>query len=253
MTSEVTYRRSSPGPRKSRSTSPGFAWSLLDALLVAAMLAATMIGKELVLASAPVRVMPEQGRIVVRAATLAIFYVAQVAVLFALARRKGSAPVLAFRLRSGVDLRAVLGSSALVAALLLGTRAFSTAWGAFAHAIRWAPPDTGTISDVFGSGGTGLTLAIALVVFLAPFAEELAFRGVITPALVGRIGRWPAILVSGAVFSLYHLTVWVAAPTFVLGCALGWLALSRRTLWPAVLLHALYNGVVVAAAFAIRG
>jgi membrane protease YdiL (CAAX protease family) len=38
-------------------------------------------------------------------------------------------------------------------------------------------------------------------------------------------------------------------PMVLLGVALGWLAWWRRGLWPAIVLHALYNGASVAAAF----
>jgi membrane protease YdiL (CAAX protease family) len=195
--------------------------------------------------------MPPSGQVAARAVALGGFYTAQVGVLAFLAHRHGSMLPEAFGLRSRdrVGPGAIAGATGLVALLLLATRAASTAWGALAQAAGWMPPPTEALTAVFGGGGLGLGLAVAMVVVVAPFAEELAFRGVIARALSGRFGARAGIIGSAAVFSAYHGTAWVLVPTFVLGCALAWLALTRRSLWPAITLHALYNAVVVAAAF----
>jgi membrane protease YdiL (CAAX protease family) len=102
---------------------------------------------------------------------------------------------------------------------------------------------------VFGGGIAGLVASVVLVALVAPLAEELAFRGVLLPAFGGVWGMWPAIVVSAALYGAYHLNLWLLFPTMVLGAALGWLAWTRRSLWPAIVLHALYNAVAVAAAF----
>lgn len=226
------------------------AWGWFDALAVAAVLVVTLLAKEAVLGSPAVELMPPAGKVAARAGVLGIFYLVQLGLLAYLAHRRGVALTGAFRLSlKGMTASGAVQSAVLVAALLVATRAFSTAWGAVVQAMGWAPPTTGTLTGVFGGGGAGLLLAMVMVVVVGPLVEELSFRGVIAGSLASKYGLWPAVLVSAAIFSAYHLTAWVLAPTFFLGCALGWLALTRRTLWPAIALHVLYNGVVVAAAF----
>ena len=97
--------------------------------------------------------------------------------------------------------------------------------------------------------GSGLALAVALVVIFGPFVEELAFRGVVQSAARRRWSVIPSVIASSALFALYHFDPWMFAPTFVLGLALGWLAEKRRGLWPPIALHVLYNGVTVFAIF----
>jgi membrane protease YdiL (CAAX protease family) len=104
---------------------------------------------------------------------------------------------------------------------------------------------------VFGGGGIGLILAGVLVAIVAPLIEELAFRGVVLAALGSRWGMWPAIALSSALFAAYHASTWLFLPMLVLGAALGWLTWTRRSLWPAIVLHVLYNALAVAAAFLV--
>ena len=104
-------------------------------------------------------------------------------------------------------------------------------------------------TELFGMGGGGLLLAVLMVVLAGPFVEEIAFRGVVLGAAGPRWGMWPAIVASAALFAFAHVTAWMVVPTFVLGIALGWLAWTRGSVWPAIALHVLYNGVVVGAAF----
>ena len=225
-------------------------WSIVDAVAVAAVLLASMFAKEAVLGSAAVSLMPASGRVASRALVLGVFYAIQIGLLAFLAHRKGLHLAKAFRLKpASFDLRKGLGAAGLVALLLLGTRVVSTAWGAVSQGVGWLPPASEALTGVFGGGGLGLVLAVLMVVLVGPFVEELAFREVIGGAIFGRFGLWPSVLGSAALFSAYHLTAWVIVPTFVLGCALGWLAHTRNSMWPAIALHVLYNGVVVAAAF----
>ncbi len=142
-----------------------------------------------------------------------------------------------------------LVSVGLVVGLLLATRVAALLWGVMSAAAGWGPPVRGEFTEVFGTGGGGLLLAVLMVVLAGPFVEELTFRGVVLGAAGPRWGMWPAIVVSAALFAFAHVTAWAVVPTFVLGIALGWLAWTRGSVWPAIALHTLYNGVVVGAVF----
>lgn len=239
---------------KPSETTAGVAWTVADAVTVGGLLLLSYLAKDVLLGSRAVAVMPPGGRVAVRAVMLGVAHVGLIALLVFLARRHGQRFAAAFRLdrSSGVGADAA-ASAGLVLGFLLATRLASTAWGAIAQAAGWMPPASESLVGVFGGGGAGLVLAVVMVVLVGPFAEELAFRGVIAGALRERFGTRVAIVGSSAVFSLYHVTPWALVPTFLLGLALAWLAFDRKTLWPAIVLHALYNGVVVAAAFWLPG
>lgn len=79
----------------------------------------------------------------------------------------------------------------------------------------------------------------------APFAEELLFRGVLYPLLRDRWGLWPAVLTSSLVFAMVHGDVAVGVSAFVLGIVLALVFEYSRSLWSAVLVHVLNNGLKI--------
>lgn len=88
------------------------------------------------------------------------------------------------------------------------------------------------------------------------FGEELGWRGFLVPAL-RRYGTWPALLISGVVWGLWHAPVILLGYNFArtdvtgvllmtAGCLawgvlLGWLRLRSASLWPAVFAHGAMN------------
>jgi len=91
------------------------------------------------------------------------------------------------------------------------------------------------------------TLAAFGIAMLAPaIGEELLFRGFFLRAL-GAWAREPAsaVLVSAIAFSAYHLDPAQALAVLPLSLWLSWLAWRADALWPAVLGHALHNGMVL--------
>lgn len=89
-------------------------------------------------------------------------------------------------------------------------------------------------------------LAIVIsVAVLAPIIEEIIFRGMLLNVLARSMSRWPAILVSAAVFAGVHLVdpnaIAVVPGLFVLGVVLGWVALRRGDISMAIALHSGIN------------
>ncbi len=97
-------------------------------------------------------------------------------------------------------------------------------------------------------GPLGLNLAVTLLGagLLVPLAEELYFRGLLHGWLAARLGLWPRVLFSSALFALGHFdNAGVVASSFILGlvCAL---ALERsRSLWLPVILHVVNNSLAL--------
>ncbi|HEX8810523.1 MAG TPA: CPBP family intramembrane glutamic endopeptidase, partial [Terracidiphilus sp.] len=83
-----------------------------------------------------------------------------------------------------------------------------------------------------------------MAVGFAPFAEEYLFRGLLFRALDREWGGWKAVLGAAAFFAVYHPVVsW--PPVFLLGAVNCLLFRKTRRLAPAVLLHMVYNAVVL--------
>ena len=87
-----------------------------------------------------------------------------------------------------------------------------------------------------------------MAVLFAPFAEEYLFRGLLFRALdrewKGKWHGWLAILGSAAFFASYHpVLAW--PPVFLLGATNAYLFKKTGKLAPCVLLHMIYNAVVL--------
>jgi membrane protease YdiL (CAAX protease family) len=88
-----------------------------------------------------------------------------------------------------------------------------------------------------------ISYAIMAVLF-APFAEEYLFRGLLFKALDREWGGWRAVVGSAAFFAIFHPPLsWL--PVALLGMANAILFKRTGRLAPAVLLHMVYNLVVV--------
>ena len=92
-----------------------------------------------------------------------------------------------------------------------------------------------------------LSLAAAT---LAPFCEEVAFRGWVLTALRTRYSATSAIALSGLLFAIMHLDPVRFSALVLLGAFFAWLTWRAGSIWPAVLAHATNNGLGLALASA---
>ncbi len=88
-----------------------------------------------------------------------------------------------------------------------------------------------------------MSYAVMAVAF-APFAEEYLFRGLLYRALDREWGGWRAVVGSAAFFAIYHPPLsWL--PVALLGITSALLFKKTGWLMPSVILHMVYNAVVV--------
>lgn len=94
------------------------------------------------------------------------------------------------------------------------------------------------------AGRPNLLVVIVTMVVVPSLCEELAHRGLLAGGLAPRLGRPLAIAIAAAVFALLHLEPARMVATALLGTVAGVLAAWARSLWPAVVLHAMNNLIV---------
>lgn len=89
------------------------------------------------------------------------------------------------------------------------------------------------------------------------FGEEWGWRGYLLPHLLP-LGQWPALIVSGAIWGLWHAPIILLGYNYpnhpatgwllmivmciVWGLLLGWTRLATGSVWPAVIAHGALNG-----------
>lgn len=76
---------------------------------------------------------------------------------------------------------------------------------------------------------------------IAPFAEELLFRGVIFAGLAQWLPVWLAAAISGIIFGAAHLDPWSIVPLAVVGTGLALLYRRTGSLWPNIIAHGAFN------------
>lgn len=147
----------------------------------------------------------------------------------------------------------VAGALGLVRLDLVGFSGFAEQVAATVPAGTPMPPIAVLVALQF--------IAIPLGAFINSvfaFGEELGWRGWLQTALLP-LGTWPALLVTGVIWGLWHAPVILLGYNFarpdivgvlfmVGGCVawgvlLGWLRLRSASLWPAVLAHGSLNAV----------
>lgn len=88
------------------------------------------------------------------------------------------------------------------------------------------------------------TCAVLFVaVFIAPFCEEVFFRGFLFPGLQRGMPLVWAIIFSALIFATVHADIGSFTVLFVIGIALAFLRWRTGSIWPGMVLHMLNNGI----------
>lgn len=95
------------------------------------------------------------------------------------------------------------------------------------------PPPVNTLDAI------GYLIAI---VILAPLCEEPVFRGFIMQGWL-RYGFVAGVVGSGVLFGIQHAQLSGTIPLSLVGIMLGVIAFRARSLWPTIVIHAVYNGL----------
>jgi uncharacterized protein len=119
---------------------------------------------------------------------------------------------------------------------------FVVAYIGFAISQLLGLTSTTAIDTEHRSQGYRLLIAFATIV-IAPWTEELAFRGYLYSTLAGRFGYWPGAVVSSLAWASLHLTSGVLIAFTGVGVVLCWLRRRTGSLLPGVGLHGTWNAL----------
>ena len=111
-----------------------------------------------------------------------------------------------------------------------------------------------SVTNQAGVSTFGAIVLIVVVVFGAPFFEELFFRGLVQGVLTRRYGGRIAILAQAVAFGLVHYQIGMTRGQVILtfsmimpvGFLLGCLRWRYERLGPGMVAHAVFNAIAVA-------
>ena len=100
------------------------------------------------------------------------------------------------------------------------------------------------LSSMFTS--SSMIVAIIVVGIAPAICEEAVFRGVFFNSIWNQThGKWIPIIVTAAVFGLFHGSIIRFFPTFLLGIVLGYLVYETNNMFYNVMFHAINNIIPV--------
>jgi membrane protease YdiL (CAAX protease family) len=134
----------------------------------------------------------------------------------------------------------------IAVALAIGAAGFLAAGALMALVSAALPRSWVQMFDVMPlfQGPKGERIALSLVAaIVAPFCEEVAFRGHLLSVLGARLRPGAAIGASALLFAVMHLDPVRFVAVLALGLLFGWLTWRAGSLWPAVAAHCANNAV----------
>jgi membrane protease YdiL (CAAX protease family) len=130
---------------------------------------------------------------------------------------------------------------ALAAATFVGIFVVTGILDHFLHAGK----EQGLTPSGWDSSRAGAYAANFVVVALvAPVVEELTYRG-LGFTLLERYGQWVAIVVTAVLFGASHGLVEGLPVLTAFGIGIGWLRSRTGSVYPGMLVHAVFNGLAL--------
>ncbi len=89
--------------------------------------------------------------------------------------------------------------------------------------------------------GGSIIVSVITTAVLAPIAEELIFRELMTKKLRQLFPFWFANIIQALVFGIYHMNLVQGIYAFFLGLLFGYVAYRMRSVWASIMLHGIVN------------
>ena len=90
---------------------------------------------------------------------------------------------------------------------------------------------------------------LPVIIIIAPFTEEILFRGLLFSGFRERYSWETAAVISSGLFALSHPGFNAFIPAFAFGCISAYLYQRTGSIWPSILMHCLINTLGLCATF----
>ncbi len=98
-------------------------------------------------------------------------------------------------------------------------------------------------------GGKDFLFLFIIGAVLAPFAEELFYRGMMYPIFRRQVGPLPAMLIAGTLFGIVHFDPWRVIPLAIGGTLLCYLYEKTNSIYVTTVAHGIWNGLMTLLVF----
>lgn len=114
------------------------------------------------------------------------------------------------------------------------------------YLFKCRPPTQAAVDSLLNSDSLLLFIVHSLLlIIIAPITEEIFFRGFIYLYCKNKFGILWGIVASALIFGLAHFNFWVFLPTFSGGIILAWIYEETDSLYPAMIAHSTWNGIII--------
>ncbi len=166
-----------------------------------------------------------------------VFYLILLAVPLVVARRApgGALRALGFRpLAWRASWRVPIGLASTYAVLIVSTLIIATL------GFTDLEPQSNVPEELFRDRAT-VIVAFLVIGLMAPFAEEVFFRGFVFAGLARSLSLIPGLAVSGLLFGAAHQDLTLLIPFSLVGVVLAWTYMRTGSLWGSIAVHAAFN------------
>ena len=100
-----------------------------------------------------------------------------------------------------------------------------------------------SLFDFFGTSVSGILFAGFIALVMAPFIEEIFFRGFVLNTLVKKLGAGWGIILTALVFAAMHFQFQSIMPLIILSFVLNILYVKTESIWPGIFFHIANNTI----------
>jgi len=101
------------------------------------------------------------------------------------------------------------------------------------------------IEELIANRSISTNILLIVVAVVAPFCEEIYFRGFLYSAFKKSWGVNTALFLSSLLFALAHMEIYSFIPLVVIGWLLAYIFEKTKSLFPTIFLHAIYNLILI--------
>lgn len=184
---------------------------------------------------------PESG---MRALSLFLIYLAQVAAmiipLWYIAVKKKHAVLGDFGFRYIKPFKAILWVvGGYIFYIGLGTLVILLFYEIGIGALGFEPQKP--VFEIFGDNIFGIIIAGLIALVIAPFAEEIFFRGFMLQTIAKNISPAWGVVLTAMIFASVHFEFQSIMPLLILSLVLNILFIKTKSIWPGIIFHIFNN------------